>query len=89
MTERFEARLAGFPHPDGAYTGEVTVEDGQTWYRIDAPDGEFDTQDYPVDVIVLGGVVHTEQQVYAPSGTLLLVVGEYPRYLYRQGGFDA
>lgn len=89
MTERYEAGLSGFPHPDGSYTGEVTVEDGQTWYRIDAPDGEYETRDRPVSVIVLAGVVHTEQRVLSESGNLLMAVSEYPKYLYIAGGFDA
>ena len=82
MSGDFQARLAGFPHPEGQYTGDVTTDDTGTWYAIAAHDGrDFETQDQPQLYICLGGVAHTEQHVIDMSGTVILAVSEWPLYM--------
>jgi hypothetical protein len=78
----YSARLAGWPHYDGTYTGEITTDNGQEWYRLVTASGdEYDTTDKPVEVISMGcGPIYTEQQVKNDSGTIVFAVAIIPQY---------
>lgn len=82
----YSARLAGFPHPDGQYSGEYRTEDGHTWFYIAADNGmDYETQDAPEEVIVLGGTVaHDERVVKDVAGTVLYAVSIIPPYWWKQ-----
>lgn len=73
------AGLAGFPHPDGHYTGEM--EDGL--YYVAGRDGfDYLTPDAPEEKHVLHGVAHAEY--YVKSGmTVIYGVSPIPAYLHR------
>lgn len=85
MSTDFSARLAGFPHPDGAYTCEVTTDETGTWFMaVDGAGRFFEVQDQPEEVICLCGVVHVEQRVKDPvSGRVIFAVSDWPIYWQR------
>jgi hypothetical protein len=49
----FSPRLKDFPHPEGAYTSEYWLDEGQFWYNVESPQGIFQTQDQPEEIIDL------------------------------------